>query len=199
MSQPSVDEQADAALKWWKSLGPYERDDGSKAPGDRATLAKLRRCSGVLEPWNERATSELFRKLGLTARNTDRLGRVAALASVLACVRDDNGKAKIAVAIGAPAQGDANEALLKPNRFKALVAARSDDEILTAFRRVVAILDRTANVKDLARLILAWNDDEAGDRARTRFAFDYHGAGFAAPADDATDTNQPGKAQTSKD
>ena len=67
-------------------------------------------------------------------------------------------------------------------RFKHLVSARGDEEILIAFRRVVAMLGRTANVKDLARLILSWTDDEAGDRARTRFAFDYHGAGFAAPA-----------------
>ena len=193
MTESNLKDQADAAWKWWKSLGPYERDDGSKAPGDRATLAKLRRCNGVLEPWNERATRELFKKLGLTARNTDRLGRVAALASVLAHVREDTAKTKIAAAIGAPGGGEANEALLKPNRFKALVAARGDDEILTAFRRVVAILDRTANVKDLARLILSWNDDEAGDRARTRFAFDYHGAGFAAPDADVTDTNQPSK------
>jgi hypothetical protein len=29
--------------------------------------------------------------------------------------------------------------------------------------------------------LLAWTDDERGDLTRTRFAFDYHGAGQFAP------------------
>ena len=60
-------------------------------------------------------------------------------------------------------------------------ASKGDDEILIAFRRVVAILSDTANVRDLAYQILNWDRDELGDRTRTRFAFDYHSAGAYAP------------------
>jgi CRISPR system Cascade subunit CasB len=74
---------------------------------------------------------------------------------------------------------------LKPNRFRKLMAARTNDEILTGFRRVVTILGGTANVRDLALRVLSWTDDEAGDRARTRFAFDYHGASDYAPRTDS--------------
>ncbi len=186
MSNSSLKDQADAAWKWWRSLQPMETEDGGKLPGDRATSARLRRCSSPLEAATEPATAKLFKALGL-AKTDHNIARTAVLAAVLAHVRDEPKPSKrIAEAIGAAAGVDANEALVKPNRFKHLVSARGDEEILIAFRRVVAMLGRTANVKDLARLILCWTDDEAGDRARTRFAFDYHGAGFAAPAAELT-------------
>lgn len=175
----TLDEQAEAAAAWWRSLGPIKTPDGKSLPGDRATLARLRRCSSVLEAATEPATAKLFKALGFDRRNDDHLARVAALAAVLAHVRE-SGRGKVAHAVGTSG-GDANEALLKPFRFRALMAARTPDEVLTGFRRVVALLDRTANVRDLSRVILGWTDDEAGDRVRTRFAFDYHGAGDYAP------------------
>ncbi len=178
--------QADAAQKWWRTLVPMEID-GKTLPGDRATLARLRRCSSPAEAAIEPATAKLFKALGFNTRNDAHLGRAAILAAVLAHVRKDGGS-KIALAIGAPPQGKPEDALLKPNRFRTLMAARTDDEIMTSFRRVVALLDRAANVRDLAKLILSWTDDEAGDKARTRFAFEYHGAGLFAPDSNATET-----------
>ena len=56
--------------------------------------------------------------------------------------------------------------------------------MLIAFRRIVAILDHKANVRDLATQLLAWTDGEHGDLTRTRFAFDYHDAGQFAPGAD---------------
>lgn len=176
----TLDEQADAAFKWWQSLGPVRTADGRVLPGDRAALARLRRCSSVLEAAVEPATAKLFKALSINRNDDERLDRAAALAAVLAHVRDSRGS-RIAIAIGAPAGGEAKDALLKPSRFRTLMAARTGDELMTSFRRVVAILDRTANVRDLSRVVLGWTDDEAGDRHRTRFAFDYHGAGDYAP------------------
>lgn len=180
MTTPDLDTQADAARAWWRALGPIETKTGM-LPGDRATLARLRRCSSPTEAAIEPSTAKLFKVLGFNARNHGDLGRAATLAAVLAHVRKDGG-GRIALAIGAPAGGEPSEALLKPNRFRMLMAARTDDEILTSFRRVVAMLDHTANVRDLAKLILSWTDDAAGDRARTHFAFAYHGAADYAPA-----------------
>ncbi len=145
MTTPDLDSQADAAHRWWKALGPFESKDGRKFPGDRAALARLRRCSSPDEAAIEPATAKLFRDLGFNTRMEAHLGRAATLAAVLAHVRKDGG-GKIALAIGARQGSDPSDALLKPNRFRTLMAARTDDEILTSFRRVVAMLDRTANV-----------------------------------------------------
>jgi CRISPR system Cascade subunit CasB len=190
VTTPDLDAQADAACRWWRALGPIETKTGM-LPGDRATLARLRRCSAPTEAAMEPATAKLFKALGFNARDDGHLGRAAALAAVLAHVRKDGG-GSIALAIGAPPGGEPGGALLKPNRFRTLMAARTDDEILTSFRRVVAMLDHTANVRDLAKLILSWTDDEAGDRARTRFAFAYHGAADYAPTA-ASETSAPEK------
>lgn len=182
MTTPDTKERARLARSWWASLQPVDTDK-VKLPGNRAALARLRRCSSPLEAAAEPETAALFRKLD--AHPND-IGRIAALASVLAHVREMPARAAhIARAIGPPPGGEPEEAIVKPARFKTLMSARTDEEVLIAFRRVVALLDRKANVTNLAELILGWTDDEHGDRVRTRFAFEYHGAGFAAPGADA--------------
>lgn len=175
-------ERAKRARAWWAGLQPVDTDK-IKLPGNRAALARLRRSSSPLEAAAEPETAALFRKLEAHPNN---LGRIAVLASVLAHVRDEPKKSpRIARAIGAPPGGEPEDAIVKPVRFKTLMAARTDEDVLIAFRRVVALLDRKANVTSLAELVLGWTDDEHGDRVRTRFAFDYHGAGFAAPGADS--------------
>lgn len=175
-----------AAVRWWRSLGPVTIEGGRTLPGDRATLARLRRCGSAMDALVEPATARLFKALSFDRSVNDHLGRTAALAAVLAHVRTD-AKGRIARAIGS-STGEPEDALLKPNRFRALMAARTHDEVLTGFRRVVALLGGTASVADLARLILGWTDDEAGDRVRTHFAFDYYGAGAFAPDNGDSDT-----------
>lgn len=182
------EEKAAAAAAWWRSLSPYTTDDGRHMPGNRAALARLRRCTSVMEAAAEPATAKLVKALQLDRRRDDDLARAAALAVVLAQVRQSS-PSKIAHAIGAPRNGEPEDAVVKPNRFRTLMAARTGDELMTSFRRVVALLDRTANVRDLSKIILGWTDDEAGDRTRTRFAFDYHGAGEYAPEDNITSTS----------
>lgn len=191
MTKDELKERADAAHQWWRSLGPVKLEDGRMLSGDRAALARLRRCSSVNQAIAEPPTRKLFKKLDFEIPRgdsdvwrLDNVERVAALAVVLAHVKD-NDRRRIAIAIGAPPGGEANEALVKPNRFRTLMAARTGDEIMTSFRRVVAMLDGTASVQDLARLILGWTDDDAGDRTRANFAFAYHGAADFAPDDDA--------------
>ena len=239
------DDQANAAYGWWKSLGPSKDEQGRTLPGNRAALARLRRCSTVLDVIAEPATGKLWlgrkaafpavgrlapdyycmdgtiprarlaevlahitaleAEFGLAVANVFHAGdgnlhplilydanrpgeleRAAALAGVLAHVRESD-RRKIATAIGAPPGGDAKEALLKPTRFRTLMAARTGDELLIGFRRAVAILDRKANIRDLSKVIFGWSDDEAGDRVRTRFAFDFYGARDYAPQT-STDT-----------
>jgi CRISPR system Cascade subunit CasB len=174
MTMPDAKMQESAAWTWWNSLQPH---DGH--PGDRAALARLRRCTTPLDAAIEPATVDLFKKLGFTHPEKD-LARVAVLAAVLAHVRNkENGR--LARALGPRRGAKADDALLKPLRFKRLMGARGPEEVLIGFRRIVQMLGRTANVNDLAKLILAWDQDDFGDRARVRFAFDYHNAGDFAP------------------
>jgi CRISPR system Cascade subunit CasB len=177
------DDQAEAAARWLASLRP-RTINGRSIPGDRAALAKLRRSSCAMDAVAEPVTADLFKQINF--ERTDRnLLRCAVIAAVLAHVggtRPDS----IARSIGTPRAGDGSTALVTPLRLKRLLAAREPDDVLIAFRRVVARLGGEVNVKDLARQILAWTDEERGDISRTQFAFEYHGAGQFGPGADDT-------------
>lgn len=186
-------DRADAAWKWWSALQPAELN-GRCLPGDRAAIARLKRAGNVLEAASEPATAELYGRLGFDRPERD-LPRAALVAAVLAHVRKDVLRKDVrpmpfAAAIGVPRAGADGSPLVTPLRFKRLVAAREPDEMLIAFRRAVAILGHSANVKNLASVLIAWTDpdERRADIARTRFAFDYHGAGEYAP-DAATGTD----------
>jgi CRISPR system Cascade subunit CasB len=164
------------AWGWWNDLNPRTTEDGSWIKGDRGALARLRRSNleaAAVEP----TTIVLFESL--KQKYIEDLGRVAALAGVLACVRE-NMKVPVARAIGPNAEGNA---LVSPLRVRRLLAAKGDDAILTAFRRLVAQMEGKASVGDLARNILLWDKGETGDKQRMRFAFDYYRTGSvdAAP------------------
>jgi CRISPR system Cascade subunit CasB len=180
MTNEPFAEEAGEARKWWSRLQPRERD-GRSLPGDRAAIARLRRASSILEAATEPATADLYKRLGLSFPERD-LRRAALIAAVLAHVRDDTTE-RVAIAIGIPRGGADTTALLTPLRFRRLIAAREVDDLLIAFRRVISILRGAVNVKDLARLLLAWTDpvDNRAKIARTRFAFDFHRAGQYAP------------------
>jgi CRISPR system Cascade subunit CasB len=185
MSTSHIEEQAIRARDWWRALQPREVN-GHRVPGDRAALARLRRCSTPLEAASEPATIALYRKIGFDHPERD-LPRVAALAAVLAHVNPTaNTHDTLARQLGPPPGGEPHEAVLKPLRFKRLMTTRGPAETMTAFRRVVHLLDGQVNVHDLARLMLAWDVTGLGDRVRTRFAFDFHGAAFAAPTNAAS-------------
>jgi hypothetical protein len=70
---------------------------------------------------------------------------------------------------------------LMPLRFRRLLSARTDQEILIAFRRLVALANHTINIPDLVESILDWTDEDRGDQVRTRWAFAYHDAAIGAP------------------
>ena len=177
MSTRPYDREVDATWQWWNSLQPNEQ---TKQRGDRASLAKLRRASSIMEAAAEPATIDLFRKLGFSSPGQN-LPRVALIAAVLAHIRPPERKENLARAIGTPRGGDGTTALITPLRLKRMIAAREPDDLLIAFRRTIAMLDRSANVSDVARQLLLWTDDQHADRARTMFTFDYYDADKYAP------------------
>jgi CRISPR system Cascade subunit CasB len=66
---------------------------------------------------------------------------------------------------------------MSPLRFKRLLAATEDQDLMAAFRRAIRLAGaHNINVGDVAESILDWSE-----RRRMRWAFDYYGAGIAAP------------------
>lgn len=178
------------AREWWRSLQPRRSDDTGalKTGGDRgdpAALARLRRASTVAEAMAEEATLDLFRRLGLTRADTDvaRLPRVAVIAMVLAHVREDREhegewRRSAIQAVGRKTLEDTDSVKMSPLRFRRLLACRDDDheDLARQMRRLVQLAGGAINVGDLAESLFFWNE-----RTRNRWAFDYFGAGFAAP------------------
>lgn len=191
--RPVKVQRALGALGWWKSLQPRQLADGrGTTPGDRATLARLRRATSAFEAACEPSVSDLHRLLKFDAANrAPDIICSAVLAGVLAHIRT-NSKSRLAAAMGKPI-GDRQ--FISALRLRRFMAARGPDDVMLQFRRVIAMLDHTANVFDVALLIQHWLDPtEAGDRARTRFAFAYHGHAPAAPDSDDGESEPEGDA-----
>jgi len=152
-----------AVKTWWEAL-----------QNDRAARAELRRCASVSEAMNVPATFDLFRSCGGTGPND--LAAIALTAAALAHVRDDDPDMSIARRIGPDDPDKPETALLKPLRFRRLMEAVTEDERLTAFRRLAAIAGRKLNVADLARALLDWSENR-----QRRWVFDYWNAGNLEP------------------
>ncbi len=161
------------ARAWWEGLQPSKNSDQHARGGDRAALARLRRCATWVEAAAEAETALLFRRIGHGEKSG--CGAMAILAAVLAHVRSDE-TSRVASSIG-PQGGDEATALLSPLRLRRLLTTEGDEAILTAFRRLVALKSGSANISDLAQQILSWQSE----KTRMRFAFDYWQAGQAAP------------------
>jgi CRISPR type I-E-associated protein CasB/Cse2 len=160
---------------WWQGLQP---DPANGRHGDRGALARLRRAPTPLAALWEPATIALASRLDIRPGD-DALLRVGTVAAVLAAVRR-NKPGRLGETLG----GD--PPLMSALRFRALLNARGEREILAAFRRAVALADETFPVEDCARALLRWEADGPSS-PRTRLAFDYFGAGCATPQPDTPD------------
>ncbi|MDQ0455719.1 type I-E CRISPR-associated protein Cse2/CasB [Rhizobium paknamense] len=165
--------RAGIAAEWWRDLHGH-----GESKEDRASLARLRRA-GFAEAARIAAVHALYRRLweGGDFREK-RLALTLRVALVLAHVREEErGEPGQYRAFGA-SLGAGETPALHPLRFRQLLQARGDEEIVRDFRRAVALNDHRADLRSLALLMLTWDEDAT----RTRFAFDYFQAGMAAPA-----------------
>jgi CRISPR system Cascade subunit CasB len=186
MTKGEVKMSGETARRWWASLQPA-RERGYK--GDPGALARLRRAS-LIDAMTEPEAVRLYRELGL-GRQT--FSRVALVACVLAHVREDQPRLKVARAAGQQSSHEAG--VLSALRFRRLLNMRGEEDCSVAFRRLVALLGGKVNIADLAESLLDWNNGEKGDRCHTRWAFDYYDAGFAAPHGD-TEATEDSKIET---
>jgi CRISPR system Cascade subunit CasB len=166
---------------WWASQQPYDRSGKPNPRCSPAVMARLRRVATLQEAALEPATLELHARLGGRGRsNLEALEGTALVAAVLAHVREDAGRGEsTARLIGPDADGRARVSAL---RFRRILAARTPQETLIAFRRLVSLAGRSLPVADLAESLLDWTDPHGGDKRRRRWALDYYGAGDKAPS-----------------
>ncbi len=168
------------AFTWWRALQP---DPTAKRPedraGNRAALARLRRCGSIAEAMQDEATLLLFQTVRAT--RPDDLITVGLAAAVLAHVRGD-APGTVARLVGPESLERPETALLKPLRFRRVMEADGADERLVALRRLVAIAGAVLPARDLAAALLDWTDAR-----RTRWILEYWNAAPspAAAAKDA--------------
>jgi CRISPR system Cascade subunit CasB len=169
---------AQVARRWWAELQGADQKEGSQRAANPAALALLRRASTPTDAIEEPAVFDLYKRLGFGRHQIDRwLSRVAVVAAVLAHIRTDASATdsghprRFAEILGG------TPPLMSPLRFKRLLAATNDQELLIVFRRAVALAGaKNISIEDVAASLLDWSD-----RRRMRWAFDYYGAGIAAP------------------
>jgi CRISPR system Cascade subunit CasB len=179
----SIAEQAGDAAQWWRDLQPNTPTGERNRTADRAALARLRRAD-LLSAMSDPATFDLFRKLGCS-RPQD-LPEIALCAAVLAGVREDRPGEPPARTLGPPGFDNAEQALMKPLRFRRLIEAEAPEDRLFLLRRAVQLADRRLNLRELAAACLDWSE-----RCRQRWIFEYYAAGRAAPDVPAEPAEEP--------
>jgi CRISPR system Cascade subunit CasB len=173
-SEPRWDQ---VARRWWEML-QNTRNGTPNPTRNPAALARLRRAATPVDALEEPSVFDLYKKLGFGRNEVDRrLPRVAAVAAVLAHIRTDAESGSGYRRRSAEMLGQGERPIMSPLRFKRLLAANEDQDLMVAFRRAVKLAGaRDINIGDVAASILDWSD-----RRRMRWAFDYYGAGIAAP------------------
>jgi CRISPR system Cascade subunit CasB len=142
-----------AILAWWRSL-----DDNR---GDRA---ELRRCGTLAEvvftPAYHRLRQAVCR---YGAVHDEGLAVLAGLAAKVKNNATDNTVAE------QMATGKGDSARVSGLRFRRLLKVKDQEELFTAFGRVIALLDGSVNLQSMAQSVYFWND-----RTRKQWAFDYY-------------------------
>ncbi|MBI4668058.1 MAG: type I-E CRISPR-associated protein Cse2/CasB, partial [Elusimicrobia bacterium] len=126
---------------WWEEL--------KAARGDRA---QLRRCRNVTEVAFFPAYHRLCR--ALPALNHEKL---AAVAGLLAHVDEDD-SAPLAERMATP-KGEGRQAPVSGLRFRRLLRIQKQEELYRQLIRVLRMLDKRADIFDLAQSVYEWNDN----------------------------------------
>jgi CRISPR system Cascade subunit CasB len=166
------------ARHWWSEVQDTNEAGSPNRARDPAALARLRRAAAPVDALEEPTVFDLYRRFGFGRRDIDYwLTRVAVVAVVLAHIRSDASPSDNGYRRGFAEMLGGENPIMSPLRFRRLLAATEDRDLLIGFRRAVGLAGaKNINVGDVAASLLDWSD-----RRRMRWAFDYYGAGSAAP------------------
>lgn len=149
-----------ACSAWWHDL--------DNRPGDRA---RLRRAGSIVDAMMVPAThllADRLRRLGFTS-----VRRAALLASLLAQVRqfDESGDS-LPERLG---RKQGNRAIFSETRFRRLLQAADEDDLLLHLRRALHILGDRAHLPSLIEVARYWSfDPDKRTRIIVRWACDYY-------------------------
>ena len=149
------------AAEWWYK---WIRDDPENQGVRRAARARLRRARSPLEAIQVPEALQLVVRFS-NHRHRD---RAAVLAGILAHV-EENEALPIARAIGLGSLDSDQRARMSEARFRRLLQFEAL-ELLDPMRRLVRLADNKANVRDLSRSVLYWDDE-----TRKRWIYYYYG------------------------
>lgn len=174
-----VDTQAAAARIWWQRLNGL----GEKGRADTGGRARLRRLTPETA-LAEDSTIDLLRRLrraraeaGLIPNDDIDCALAIRLALVLSHVRADSGT-RFGRAIGRTSYSDPQTAVLKPIRFRRLLEAETEEDMISGIRRALQMTGCEVNVIDLARHLLTFGSD----LQKRRLILDYYDAREENPA-----------------
>lgn len=178
----------DRAAAWWRRYCDPLRSDPS-------ARARLRRCRSAQEAITIPAAIALLRQLAPDTSASDyRVERALGLARVLSNITSEVRERPMQAAGWQVFPGDMREGdiaggrpRLSEVRFRRLMLTEGGEEQVTAFTRLIALLDRKTNVRSIAEAFWYW-----GDKTKLRWAFDYYAASVAAPAETISSTTVEG-------
>jgi CRISPR system Cascade subunit CasB len=156
-------------LDWWTAL---EADKGERAD--------LKRAERPLRVAFSPAYHDLLRRLQEAGYRlgTDGRERLALLAGLAAHVKQhtDTGHS-LASQMGSPKPGS-EKATVSELRFRRILAIDDLDEFYSQLRRAINLLDGTANLVDLARVLFRWRPiaEQNPYDPRKNWAYDYYAA-----------------------
>lgn len=156
-------------LGWWGDWFSPASDQGRKGP-DRASMARLRRVRTPLDAVLIPAVQDLCKRLaGQGFDLKARPDRLALIAVALAACSHAPGR-RAAAQFGTPS----DQPTVSPLRFNALVRQTDPNTLRQPLVRALGQIKGAVDVAALASDLFYWNDT-----TRTRWAFDYYGAGDA--------------------
>lgn len=155
-------------LDWWATL---EADKGERAD--------LKRAESALRVAFSSAYHDLLRRLQEAGYrlSPDGRERLAALAGVAAHVKQHIDNTRFAAQMGTPHPGS-EKARVSELRFRRILATDDVGELYTQLRRAISLLDGTANLIDLARVLFRWRPiaEQNPSDPRKDWAYDYYAA-----------------------
>ena len=139
----------------------------------RADRAALRRAKTTLEVVLQPAFVDLLQRIEETAGKIDSDYQIRQLALIAGVLSDIKGErdTPIAQSMAQPRSASTGPRV-SPQRFRRLLASQDPEEVLTAFRRILRLLDNSADIADLARRLYWWNDRD--DKNRRNMALEYY-------------------------
>jgi CRISPR system Cascade subunit CasB len=157
----SADLEVDVLRGWWGGLDEHR--------GDRALLRRCRSLDDVLLSEAYHTVRNRLRREGVGfGRKRD--VQLAFAAGLLAHVRDDDpGGPSLPERMAAPRSDGSDRARLSGLRFRQVLRHERREALYEPMIRVIRLLDRTANVRSLARELFFWSPDRRKDWARVYY------------------------------